>query len=164
MDEIARAEPGVAHTFAISGYSSVLQANQSNVGAAFVIPEDFDKRKDKSLNSQAMMDKLREKFAEIKDARILVLPPPPLRGLGNSGGFKIQVQDLDGAGLASLDAATRKLMERLPRSLASPRSSPAFARTRRSTSSISTAPPRRTSASRSRTSTTRCRSRSARRT
>ncbi len=111
VDEIARAEPGVAHTFAISGFSSVLQANQSNVAAAFVIPEDFSKRK--GLTSQAMMVSLREKFSKIKEARILVLPPPPLRGLGNSGGFKIQVQDLDGAGMASLDAASRSLIDAL---------------------------------------------------
>jgi multidrug efflux pump len=44
IDAIARNEPGVAHTFAISGYSSVLQANQSNIGAAFIIPQDFEKR------------------------------------------------------------------------------------------------------------------------
>ncbi len=111
VDEIARAEPGVAHTFAISGYSSVLQANQSNVGAAFVIPEDFSQRK--GLTAQAMMASLRKKFAAIKEARVLVLPPPPLRGLGNSGGFKIQVQDLDGAGLPALDAATRALVDAL---------------------------------------------------
>ncbi len=109
VDEIARAEPGVAHTFAISGYSSVLQANQSNVGAAFVIPEDFSRRP--GLTAEAMMASLRKKFSVIKEARVLVLPPPPLRGLGNSGGFKIQVQDLDGAGLAALDAATKKLID-----------------------------------------------------
>jgi multidrug efflux pump len=111
VDAIARAEPGVAHTFAISGYSSVLQANQSNVAAAFVIPDDFSRRRSKDLTADAMMASLRKKFSAIKEARILVLPPPPLRGLGNSGGFKIQVQDLDGAGLAALDAATRKLID-----------------------------------------------------
>jgi multidrug efflux pump len=111
VDEIARAEPGIAHTFAISGYSSVLQANQSNVGAAFAIPEDFSLRK--GLTADAMMASLRKKFSEIREARILVLPPPPLRGLGNSGGFKVQVQDLDGAGLAALDAATRKFIDAL---------------------------------------------------
>ncbi|HEX8311770.1 MAG TPA: multidrug efflux RND transporter permease subunit [Chthoniobacteraceae bacterium] len=113
VDAIARQEPGIAHTFAISGYSSVLQANQSNVGAAFIIPEDFDKRRDKSLSAPALMASLRQKFSSIQEARILVLPPPPLRGLGNSGGFRVQVQDFDGAGLAALDAATRKLMDAL---------------------------------------------------
>jgi len=113
VDAIARETPGVAHTFAISGYSSVFQANQSNIGAAFIIPEDFKKRKDKSQSSQALMNTLRQKFASIQEARILLLPPPPLRGLGNSGGFKIQIQDLDGAGLASLQSATQKLIDAL---------------------------------------------------
>jgi hydrophobe/amphiphile efflux-1 (HAE1) family protein len=113
VDAIARETPGIGHTFAISGYSSVLQANQSNVGAAFILPEDFDKRKDPSLTAEALMNTLRQKFSAIKEARIIVLPPPPLRGLGNSGGFKIQVQDLDGAGLAALEAATRKLIDGL---------------------------------------------------
>ncbi len=113
VDAIARETPGVAHTFAISGYSSVFQANQSNVGAAFIIPDDFDKRKDPSLTSTALMNTLRQKFSAIKEARILVLPPPPLRGLGNSGGFKIQVQDLDGAGLVSLQRASQQLIDAL---------------------------------------------------
>ncbi len=113
IDEIARAQPGIAHTFAISGYSSVLQANQSNVGAAFILPAAFDKRRDPSLSAGALMNTLRQKFSVIQEGRIFVLPPPPLRGLGNSGGFKIQVQDLDGAGLAALDAATRRLTDAL---------------------------------------------------
>jgi len=113
VDQMARDTPGVKHTFAISGYSSVFQANQSNIGAAFIIPEDFEKRKDPSLTSQALMNTLRKKFSVIQEARILVLPPPPLRGLGNSGGFKVQIQDLDGAGLPALQAATQQLLDAL---------------------------------------------------
>jgi multidrug efflux pump len=113
VDQIARDTPGVKHTFAISGYSSVFQANQSNVGAAFIIPDDFEKRKDPSLTSDALMKTLRKKFSVIQEARILILPPPPLRGLGNSGGFKVQIQDLDGAGLPALQAATQHLLDAL---------------------------------------------------
>jgi hydrophobe/amphiphile efflux-1 (HAE1) family protein len=59
LDEIARNTPGVDHTFAIVGYSSVLQANQSNVGAAFIIPKPFAERKDPSLHVNAMMADLK---------------------------------------------------------------------------------------------------------
>ncbi|MEY4485326.1 MAG: hypothetical protein RL693_2778, partial [Verrucomicrobiota bacterium] len=95
VDEIARNTPGIAHTFAVSGYSNVLQANQSNLGACFMIPDDFTKRRDPSLSANALMATLRKKMADIKEARVLILPPPPLRGLGNSGGFKLQVEDLN---------------------------------------------------------------------
>jgi multidrug efflux pump len=113
LDEIARSAPGVDHTFAIVGYSSVLQANQSNVGAAFIIPKPFADRKDPSLHVNAMMADLKQRFSVVQEARVLVLPPPPLRGLGNAGGFKLQVQDLDGAGLAQLQSATQKLIDAL---------------------------------------------------
>jgi hydrophobe/amphiphile efflux-1 (HAE1) family protein len=115
MDQMARETPGIAHTFAITGYSSVLQANQSNLGAAFMIPEPFDQRKDPTLTANALMATLRKKFSVIQEARILVIPPPPLRGLGNAGGFKLQVQDLNNAGLASLEAATKQFTDALSR-------------------------------------------------
>jgi len=111
MDALAREVPGVAHTFAISGYSSVLQANQPNVGAAFLILDDFANRRDPSLRGEAMIATLRRKFSVIEEGRVLVLPPPPLRGLGNAGGFKIQIQDLNNAGLAALETAARQLVE-----------------------------------------------------
>jgi multidrug efflux pump len=111
VDEIARGIPGVAHTFAISGYSSVLQANQPNVGAAFLVLDDFENRKDPALRGDQLLATVRKKFSVIQEGRVLVLPPPPLRGLGNAGGFKVQVQDLNNAGLAALEGATRQLLD-----------------------------------------------------
>ncbi len=113
VDEIARGIPGVAHTFAISGYSTVLQANQSNLGAAFFVLDDYSKRRDPSLKGEEMLASLRNAFAGIKEARVLVLPPAPIRGLGSAGGFKVQVQDLNNAGLGPLEEATNRLLEAL---------------------------------------------------
>ena len=110
MDAMAREIPGIAHTFAISGYSSVLQANQPNVGAAFLVFDDFARRHDPDFKGDGLLAVIRKKFSSIQEGRVLVLPPPPLRGLGNAGGFKIQVQDLNNAGLPALEAATQKLL------------------------------------------------------
>jgi hydrophobe/amphiphile efflux-1 (HAE1) family protein len=110
MDAMAREIPGIAHTFAIAGYSSVLQANQPNVGAAFLVFDDFANRSDPHLKGDGLLAVIRQKFATIQEGRVLVLPPPPLRGLGNAGGFKIQVQDLNNAGLDALEDATQKLL------------------------------------------------------
>jgi hydrophobe/amphiphile efflux-1 (HAE1) family protein len=110
MDAMAREIPGIAHTFAISGYSSVLQANQPNVGAAFLVFDAFDNRHDPEVKGDGLLAVIRKKFSTIQEGRVLVLPPPPLRGLGNAGGFKIQVQDLNNAGLPALEAATQKLL------------------------------------------------------
>lgn len=117
VDQIALSTPGIAHTFAISGYSNVLQANQSNLGACFILPAPFSERKDPSMHANELMKVLRERFSEIKEARVLVLPPPPLRGLGNAGGFKFQVQDLNNAGLAQLESATSDFIAALAKEL-----------------------------------------------
>ena len=111
VDEIAQKIPGVAHTFAISGYSSVLQANQPNVGAAFLVLDKFDNRTDPEVLGEKLLARIRQEFRQIQEGRVLVLPPPPLRGLGNAGGFRIQVQDLNNAGLEQLQAATMKLLD-----------------------------------------------------
>jgi hydrophobe/amphiphile efflux-1 (HAE1) family protein len=111
VDEIARKIPGVAHTFAISGYSSVLQANQPNVGAAFLVLDEFEKRKDPNLRGEKLLARIRQELSQVQEGRVLVLPPPPLRGLGNAGGFKVQVQDLNNAGFAALEGATRRLLD-----------------------------------------------------
>ncbi len=111
VDAIAQKIPGVAHTFAISGYSSVLQANQPNVGAAFFVLDKFDNRKDPNLKGEKLLANIRQQLAQIQDARVIVLPPPALRGLGSAGGFRIQVQDLNNAGLESLQVATSRLLE-----------------------------------------------------
>jgi len=109
MDVIARNTPGIAHTFAISGYSSVLQANQSNVGAAFLILEPHEKRTPEQT-AEGMINEMKKRFSGIQAGRVIVLPPPALRGLGNAGGFKFQVQDLNNAGLGALQSATNQLI------------------------------------------------------
>jgi multidrug efflux pump len=57
------------------------------------------------------MATVRERFSVVQEGRVLVLPPPALRGLGNAGGFKVQVQDLNNAGLVPLEGATRMLLD-----------------------------------------------------
>ena len=115
VDQMARDTEGVAHTFAIVGYSTVLGANQSNVGAAFIIPTNFSERGKDFPPASEMMATMRKKFASIQEGRVVVLPPPPLRGLGNAGGFKLQVLDLDNNGLVGLQSATQRLIDAISR-------------------------------------------------
>ena len=46
----------------------------------------------------------------IQDAFIIIIPPPPVRGIGTAGGFKMMVQDKRGRGLQALDAATQDIV------------------------------------------------------
>ena len=86
MSEIAREEPGVAHTIDLPGYSAVLGTNISNVGGMFVILDPFEERAGKpELGAPAVITRLREKFSKITAARVGVFGAPPVEGLGTHG-------------------------------------------------------------------------------
>jgi multidrug efflux pump len=111
MSEIARKIPGVAHTVEFTGFSGLDGTNRNNTVTTFLPLAPFAERvKDAKLSGPGITAALRPKFAQIQDARVLVFPPPPVRGIGNAGGFKMQIQDRRGAGLPALQAATDLLI------------------------------------------------------
>ncbi len=97
LAEIARNIPGVKHSVAISGFSILNGVNQTNAGTMFLPLEDFDERMHHAEKSAATIQaRLTEEYSRIQEGFALVLQPPPVRGLGNAGGFKLQVQDRTG--------------------------------------------------------------------
>jgi multidrug efflux pump len=110
LDEMVRATPGVAHTIRLPGYSILTSNNISNAGGMFVILAPFDERKDASLSSAAIGTTLRAKFREVQDAIVVAFGAPPVDGLGNTGGFKLQVQDRGDAGPEALQGGVETLI------------------------------------------------------
>ncbi len=105
--------PGVDHTIDLSGYSILLSTNISNVGGMFVILEPFEHRKgDPERSAPVVAAKLRKAFADIRGARVSVFGAPAIDGLGTTGGFKMQVQDMRGAGLRALSGSVQNLADR----------------------------------------------------
>jgi multidrug efflux pump len=110
LSPLVRETPGVGHTIDLAGYSTLLSTNLSNAGGMFVILSPFEKRAgNDELSANAIMAALRQKFAAFPEAQIAVFGAPPVDGLGSTGGFKLQVQDLRGAGLRSLEGAVQNL-------------------------------------------------------
>jgi multidrug efflux pump len=78
----------------------------------FVILAPFEKRAGNAeLSAPAIMKQLRQHFANFPEAQIAVFGAPPVEGLGSTGGFKLQVQDLRGAGLRSLQGAVQNFAD-----------------------------------------------------
>ncbi len=102
--------PGVANAVSFAGFSAATRSNSSNAGAIFVPLKSYDERETHGLTAPRIAAKLRQRLSEIQEARIAVFPPPPVQGLGTAGGFKLQVQDRSGAGLAALQEGTDKLV------------------------------------------------------
>ncbi len=110
LRNIALETPGVAHTISVPGYSIVLSTNLTNVGGLFVILKSFEDRKgDPAVSAPAVMNQLRKRYQEVREARVAVFGAPPVDGLGSTGGFKLQVQDRGGSGPAALEGAVQSL-------------------------------------------------------
>ena len=110
MGEVAMKHPGVAHAVAFPGLSINGFTNSSNAGIVFTPLKPFSERKGKSLSAAAIAQELNREFAAIPDAFILIFPPPPVQGLGTTGGFKLQVEDRASLGFEALDAAVKEFL------------------------------------------------------
>ena len=110
MNAIVAKQAGVEHAIAFPGLSINGFTNSSNSGIVFVSLKDFDLRKDKELSAGAIAQSLNGQFGQIQDAFIAIFPPPPVQGLGTTGGFKLQLEDRASLGYDALDAAHQAFM------------------------------------------------------
>ena len=108
--ELARQIPGVTYSVEFPGFSAISGANLPNAGTMFLGLQPFDKRRDRAKSMNAIIEKLYGNFGELRDALVLVFPPPPVRGLGNVGGFKMMVQDKQDIGLNTLAGTAFNMM------------------------------------------------------
>jgi multidrug efflux pump len=111
-DKIVRETEGVAHAIRLSGMSFVLGANGSHLGTMFVVLDSFEERREPDRSADAIAAKLRGRFyKEIEEASLAVYPPPPVRGLGTSGGFRMMIEDRGNEGLKALQEQTDNLVD-----------------------------------------------------
>ncbi|MEJ2515856.1 MAG: multidrug efflux RND transporter permease subunit [Gammaproteobacteria bacterium] len=103
--DIIRDVPGVGHAVGIAGFSGATFAAASNAAAIFAPLKPFEERGPEE-SASAIYGKLSGALREIQEAQIFVIEPPPVRGLGRGGGFKMMVQDRAGRGLQALEQAT----------------------------------------------------------
>ncbi|RYX89946.1 MAG: multidrug efflux RND transporter permease subunit [Comamonadaceae bacterium] len=110
MGEIAEKTPGVEGTLAFPGLSINGFTNSSNSGIVFAMLKPFDERKGPGLSGNEIAGKLNQQYAGIQDAFVLMFPPPPVQGLGTTGGFKLMLEDRGSLGYEAMDAAVKAFM------------------------------------------------------
>lgn len=110
MSEIALAESGVESVVAFPGLSVNGMVNIPNAAVMFTMLKPFDERKDPSLSAFAIAGRLMGKFSQIPDGFAGIFPPPPVPGLGSTGGFKIQLEDRAGLGFETLAKTQGEIM------------------------------------------------------
>lgn len=103
--------PGITDTAAFAGFSGATRTNVSNAGAVFAVLAPFGERAAQGLDVDIILASVRQRVSAIKEALVFVFPPPPVRGLGTAGGFRMMVEDRGGRGTAVLEQATNDLID-----------------------------------------------------
>ena len=101
--EIALKVPGISSAVNVVGFSGATFTLAPNAGAIFTVLSPFDERaKDPRQSVGGIIGELSKRLSEIQDALILVVPPPPVQGIGNAGGVRMMIEDRAGRGLEAL--------------------------------------------------------------
>jgi len=93
MSAIAKDIPGVEYTVAFPGLSINGFTNAPNAGLFIVGLDPFDKRRSKNLSAEAVAAEVNKRMGAVQDAFVILLSPPPVNGIGTTGGFKLMIED-----------------------------------------------------------------------
>lgn len=93
-DLVARIKsiPEVSVVGGLAGFNVIQGSNKPNVGTMWVMLKPWDQRKGKDQDELSVMRKIQEKTADIKEARVLPIAPPPVPGLGRTAGFTFELE------------------------------------------------------------------------
>jgi multidrug efflux pump len=107
MSDIAKDIPGIDNSIAFPGLSINGFTNAPNAGIVFVGLSAFDKRHGKEQSAEGIAAEMNKRMGSIEGAFVMVLPPPPVNGLGTTGGFKLMLQDRENQGYDALYKAVQ---------------------------------------------------------
>lgn len=101
---------GVAHSVGIVGLSGATFTISPNAAVAFLPLKDAKERAARGRDADTIATEMRQAVAAINEAEVFIIPPPPVRGIGRGGGFKMYVQDQSGAGLDALQQVSDQIV------------------------------------------------------
>ena len=101
---------GVEHAAPFTGLDATTFTVASNAGTIFSGLPSLYNHDIPGVTAATVLADLRKRLSVIQDAYVLTIPPPPVQGLGNSGGFKLMLEDRGGLGTQALVNAANALV------------------------------------------------------
>jgi len=106
VTKIALANKASEATVAFAGLDGATFSTAPNAGAVFIPLKPHADRE----HADVVANELRKEFGAINGGNILVVPPPPVRGIGTGGGWKMLIEDRTNLGLKALEGAAFQMM------------------------------------------------------
>ena len=108
LEQYMLQQPEVAGLVSINGMGN--GGNAQNTSMAFIKLKDWSEREDAASAAAAFSRRATRDLSAVRDARIFVILPPAIRGLGSSSGFDVELQDLGGIGHDKLVEAREQFL------------------------------------------------------
>ncbi len=102
---------GIENAVGFAGFSGATFTNAPNAATIFATFASFEDRESRGIGFRELVDAAWDVAAETPEAFVLVIEPPPVRGIGNAGGFRMMIQDREGRGLELLESSTRDIVD-----------------------------------------------------
>ncbi len=106
-----KALDGVQDVIAMSGFNLLDGVDEPNYGVAFVVLKPWSQRTTPQTQIDGLLKTVDKEFSKMKDAKAVAFNAPPIPGLGSTGGFQFEIQDLNGFGVKTLAKVTNKFVE-----------------------------------------------------
>ncbi len=87
---------GIESWVAVPGFSLLDNSTASNAATVWIVFDDWKDRKTPDKTGPALVGQVTQAISDIQEAMIFAITPPPIFGLGNSGGFQMQIKSKTG--------------------------------------------------------------------
>jgi hydrophobe/amphiphile efflux-1 (HAE1) family protein len=94
--------PGVKGSVMLAGFDGASQTQAPNAAAAYVPLQSFEERRKLGVTLQSIMAEAQKRTADINEARLIIVPPPLIQGIGSAGGYRMIVEDRTGHGFQEM--------------------------------------------------------------
>ncbi|MET0499385.1 MAG: multidrug efflux RND transporter permease subunit [Steroidobacteraceae bacterium] len=105
-----RKNPAVKDTVAMSGLDPLTFAFRTNAGAVWMSLKPWDERKTEAESPGGVVGAIFAVGSKVKDAFFLPLEPPPIEGLGQTGGFEAYIQSRGRGDIKELETVAQKFV------------------------------------------------------
>lgn len=112
VEAAVRNHPAVAHATAMAGMDPLTFAFKTSSGIIWLNLKPWDERAgDDSLSPSAVVNAVFAEGAKVKDAFFFAVEPPPIEGLGMTGGFEAYIQSRGRGTAKDLETVTQQFVQ-----------------------------------------------------
>lgn len=113
VEEILKKEPTVSMFTAVTGLNIMTFSQEPNSAAVFVRLKPWSERKTKELSLFGALGSVGKKYGQIKEANVIAMPPPPIRGMGPSDMFSFKLLQMGDTNMTKLAGTTNDFLKKL---------------------------------------------------